>query len=142
MCLHYLMNIPNPVIPNLQYIPGDCSSANCKAKLYPHGKHLRNFLYRDKVTAFDVFFHDCIQVIPPNKRQNQSFYSPHATHWHSRNSSSLAALLIGFFDYYTSFDVHRQTVAFTPRSKKNGKNKHRKDVLVVYDPFIEDRNVT
>jgi hypothetical protein len=135
------MNTPDPVIPNLQYLSANCSSVDCQVKLHLHREEKRHFLYRDKVTAFDVFFHDCVKIIPPNQRQHYPYFSPDATHWHSQNSTSLAALLIGFFEYYGKFDVNNEIVAFTPRSQRNGTNKHRNDVLIVYDPFVEDRNV-
>ncbi|ORZ09857.1 hypothetical protein BCR42DRAFT_396030 [Absidia repens] len=101
------------------------------------------FFYRGNDTEVDIFYHKCVvPAVIPGK--NDFKISPtkrtiDATYRKSENTSDIMTLLIGFFDYYATFDNRGCAVSF---DNARNRSRSRYDNLVVSDPFLHTRNVT
>ncbi|KAI8097471.1 uncharacterized protein BX664DRAFT_326455 [Halteromyces radiatus] len=147
LCLHYLMNTNEPLIPNLQKLPNSCRDPSCAAKWNNGPQGLRRFLYRGSIKSYNTFFHNCYKVDSAydklleanNHHLSRSTSSSKTSVWHSYNSMDLHSLLVGFFDFYTDFDFDNDNIGLY-YGTRNRNSSTRNDNIVVDDPFIP-RNV-
>ncbi|ORX63216.1 hypothetical protein DM01DRAFT_1379727 [Hesseltinella vesiculosa] len=135
LCLNYL--IQENVLVNLQNPTRvTCTSTRCHLRKKVSN---RKFLYRDRVSTFNTFYHDCIKPVYRTGVRRAALDKEN-TLYHSHNKCDVAKLLIGFFEFMAIFRFDLISIPTHLR-----RHILRKDSLinpiVVYDPFIRSRNV-
>ncbi|KAI8059527.1 hypothetical protein BC940DRAFT_313500 [Gongronella butleri] len=134
LCLQYLIH--QKVVVNLQQLSKlSCTSSKCALlQEVPH----RKYLYRGKPTAFNTFHHQCVRPVykssvkrPASDKEN--------TYFPSVNQADIAELVMGFFAYMANFDFTRSAIRL--HHKLAPRRDQMRNPIVVYDPFIRNRNI-